>query len=112
MVKKIGYFLLFHMIPFVILAMIGWGLTLWSASVLGDLWEWFLLPAGWEIPSYRERVGFFLIVGLSATGIVSALATPSEESPYARAAGALAGQSVGIMMAWAGGAILNAYLAS
>lgn len=107
--KKITDFFLdrVHWLNWTAFALVGWALVLYAALVAGVLWDWFLTPAGHELPTFRERVGVFLLITLALTETRSALSPENRTPPAARAMGTMAGTTVGITAALVGGAFLN-----
>lgn len=88
--------------------------TYYGGFVLGELWQWFMIPAGAPVLPQRTAIGAFLLVGLmtmSLTVVLTYRTTPSEKlSGWGRSVAMLIAGTVGITASWLLGMFWNWWL--
>ena len=94
-----------------ILFAIGFLCTLYGAFVLREMWEWFAVPAGFDMIDKRTSIGIFLIVGLLKATISGGSSSDDEEQPaYAKGIVILLGYMVFFTLSWISAAIWHFWL--
>ena len=94
-----------------ILFVIGFLTTLYGAFVLRELWQWFAVPAGFDMITKRTSIGIFLIVGLLKATISGGSSSDDGDQPtYARSIVILLGYMVFFTLSWISAAIWHFWL--
>lgn len=67
-----------------VILVLNFGLTAYSAFVLGKLWSWFFVPEGFEVLSFSIRVGIMLLVNVLVGALFMAVrnAIAAELNPF------------------------------
>lgn len=94
-----------------LLFVIGFLCTLYGAFVLREMWEWFAVPAGFEMIDKRTSIGIFLIFGLLKASIKGDSSDDDDDTPfYAKGIVILLGYMVFFTLSWISAAIWHFWL--
>jgi len=90
---------------------LGFLSILYGGFVLRELWEWFAVPAGFEMITKRTSIGIFLIVGLLKASFGTTQEPDDKGRPaYYRGIAALVAYFVFFTIAWGSAAVWHFWL--
>lgn len=96
----------------VILFALGFVLVNYGAFVMREMWDWFVVPSGYQPLTKTFSIGVMLIANLLKLGTKTDLSDkgPEDASTALRGVGFACGMLVAITLAWGGAAIWKFWL--